>query len=479
MQRTPRSLRPGESANPAALEAVLHYNLQAMEASKTPEEGTGFHLLVKPVGPVCNLGCRYCFYLEKETLYPHRREVAEWTLPDAILEEYIRQSIESQPGPVASFAWQGGEPTLAGVDFFRKVTALQKRYAGGKQIENSLQTNGILLDDEWCEHLAANRFLVGLSIDGPKEMHDCYRVDKGGAPTFDKVLRAIACLKKHSVEFNTLTVVHRHNSQFPLEVYRFLREAGSGYMQFIPVLERAAEAPAPHGLTLVPPQAGIAARVTDWSVEPMQFGKFLCGMFDEWVRNDVGKVFVQLFDVTLASWVGLEPDLCVFQRTCGSAAVMEHNGDIYSCDHFVYPENRLGNIMEQPVQTLLDSPRQKRFGREKLDRLPKVCLDCEFRFACNGECPKHRFVKTAEGEALNYLCPGYKLFFSHAAPAMEFMAAQLRLQRPPANVMAWMKEREGRRPSGEKPGRNDACPCGSGRKYKRCCGTAPARQQQS
>ena len=426
----------------------------------------GFHLLAKPVGPVCNLACKYCFYLEKEALYAHKPGVSEWALPEAVLEEYVRRYIESQPTPVINFAWQGGEPTLLGVEYFRKAVDLQKKYANGKRIENSLQTNGILLDDAWCEFLAQNRFLVGLSVDGPRELHDCYRVDKAGGPSFDKVLRATECLKKHKVDFNTLTSVHRRNSLKPLDVYRFLKEAGSGFMQFIPIVERIAADPASDRL-LVSPHSSAAAHVAEWSVEPLQYGKFLCAIFDEWVRNDVGTIFVQLFDVTLASWVGMEPNLCVFQRTCGAAAVLEHNGDVYSCDHYVYPENRLGNIMELPVESMLQSPQQVRFGQDKLNRLPRACLECPVRFACNGECPKHRFVRAPDGdENLNYLCPGYKLFFAHVKPYMDFMAAELQAERPPSNVMEWVR----RDAAQKKPGRNDACPCGSGLKFKRCCG---------
>jgi uncharacterized protein len=426
----------------------------------------GFHLLAKPVGPVCNLACKYCFYLEKETLYAHKPGVSEWALPEAVLEEYIRRYIESQPTPVINFAWQGGEPTLLGVEYFRKVVDLQKKYANGKPIENSLQTNGILLDDAWCEFLAQNRFLIGLSVDGPQELHDCYRVDKAGGPSFDKVLRAAECLKKHKVDFNTLTGVHRRNSLKPLDVYRFLKEAGSGFMQFIPIVERIAADPASDRL-LVSPHSSAAAHVAEWSVEPLQYGKFLCAIFDEWVRNDVGTIFVQLFDVTLASWVGMEPNLCVFQRTCGAAAVLEHNGDVYSCDHYVYPENRLGNILELPVESMLQSPQQVRFGQDKLSRLPRACLACPVRFACNGECPKHRFVSAPDGdENLNYLCPSYKLFFAHVKPYMDFMAAELQAERPPSNIMEWVR----RDAAQKKPGRNDACPCGSGLKFKRCCG---------
>ena len=265
------------------------------------------------------------------------------------LELYIRQYIESQPVPVVSFAWQGGEPTLLGVDYFRKVVDLEKKYAGGKKIENGFQTNGILLDDAWCEFLAENQFLVGLSIDGPSEFHDHYRLYKGGGPTFADVMRGLELLKKHSVEFNTLTVVQRHNSQHPLEVYRFLRDVGSGFMQFIPIVERIAKEPTPGGLLLLPPASEDPAAVSDWSVEPLQYGKFLCAIFDEWVRRDVGRQYVQLFDVALESWFGMDSSLCVFRPTCGEAMVIEHNGDIYSCDHYVYPENRLGNITENPA----------------------------------------------------------------------------------------------------------------------------------
>ncbi len=430
-----------------------------------------FHLLAKPSGLICNLRCKYCFYLEKENLYARKPGIAEWALPGSILEEYLRQYIESQSSPTVSFAWQGGEPTLLGIEYFRKVVALQQKHANGKQIENALQTNGILIDDAWCDFLAENRFLVGLSVDGPRNLHDRYRVDKAGAPSFDKVLRAAAGFKKHGVEFNTLTVVHRHNSRHPLEVYRFLKDVGSGFMQFIPIVERIADHPTHGGLMLVPPDSKAPARVSDWSVDPVQYGKFLCAVFDEWVRKDVGRIFVQLFDVALAAWAGLEPNLCVFQRTCGSAAVIEHNGDIYSCDHYVYPENKLGNILELPILSMLHSPQQIRFGQDKLDRLPKVCLECEFLFACNGECPKHRFVKTPDEEMnLNYLCPGYKLFFRHIGPYMRFMAGELRAERPPANIMEWLRNR-GRREAGQKqPGRNDPCTCGSGLKFKRCCG---------
>src|SRR5208337_974098 len=401
------------------------------QRNKKPAKAlTAFHVMAKPVGPICNLDCRYCFYLEKENLYGKKRD---WAMPDAVLESYISQFITAQDAPAISFAWQGGEPTLLGVDFFRKVIAIQKKYANGKKIENAFQTNGVLLDDRWGEFLAENHFLIGISIDGPAELHDFYRVDKGGAPTFDRVMRGLRFLKKHQVEFNALTVVNRQNSQHPLRVYRFLKGIGCQFMQFIPIVERVAKAANPDGLVLISPRDPHAADVSEWSVEPRQYGVFLCTIFDEWVRKDVGNYYVQLFDVTLESWMGLEPSLCVFRPTCGAALALEHNGDLYSCDHYVYPENKLGNIMEQPLQALVNSAQQRRFGLDKRDSLPRYCRECDVRFACNGECPKHRFISAPDGEpGLNYLCAGYKLFFKHVDPYMKFMANELRHQRPPA-----------------------------------------------
>jgi uncharacterized protein len=341
------------------------------------------------------------------------------------------------------FAWQGGEPTLLGVDFFRQVVSIQQQSAAGKQVENSLQTNGILLDDRWGEFLAANQFLVGLSIDGPQELHDYYRVDKRGAPTFDRVLRGLGILKKHAVAFNTLTCVQRHNSRHPLEVYRFLKQIGSQFMQFIPVVERAARKAGPDGLILVPPAFEDQAGVSEWSVGPLQYGRFLSAIFDEWVRHDVGTYFVQIFDVALEAWAGMEPSLCVFQRECGQAMALEHNGDLYSCDHYVYRENRLGNILRQTITELATSPQQLKFGADKLNALPQYCLSCDVRFVCNGDCPKHRFTKSPDGEpGLNYLCAGLKHFFHHIDPGMKYMAQQLRLEQAPANVMEWVRERD-------------------------------------
>ena len=389
-----------------------------------------FHIMAKPTGPICNLDCKYCFYLEKENLYPGKSDFA---MSYDVLESFIKQKIEIHNVDQVNFAWQGGEPTLLGIDFFKKVVELQEKYSNGKRIENGFQTNGILLNDEWCSFFFENNFLIGLSIDGPKELHDKYRVYKGGQPTFDRVMRGIQFLKKHEVEFNTLTVVNKKNSYYPLKVYNFLKEAGSGYMQFIPVVERVSEN---EQLKLVLPDYKGDAEVTDWSVESLQYGNFLCEIFDEWVQKDVGEYFVQIFDVALESWLGIQQSLCVFNETCGRALAIEYNGDLYSCDHYVYPENKLGNIIEQPLESLIYSEQQVKFGKDKKDTLPEYCLNCEVKFACNGECPKHRFIETPDGEnGLNYLCAGYKKFFNHINPYMKFMANELVNKRPASNIM--------------------------------------------
>jgi uncharacterized protein len=398
-----------------------------------------FHLMAKPVGSLCNLECTYCFYLEKTHLYPGRGNPR---MAPAVLEAYIRDYIAAQPGGSVQFTWQGGEPTLLGLEFFREAVALQQRHAGGRNVENALQTNGLLLDDAWAEFLARHRFLVGVSIDGPRELHDVYRVAKGGAPTFDRVLAAVGVLKRHGVEFNTLTSVHRKNALQPLAVYRFLRDVGSGYMQFIPIVERAAaeEESATPGLWLAPPPdpdaAAVDTRATPWSVRPADFGTFLCRIFDEWVQRDVGRVFVQQFDAALANWTGQPAGVCVFSERCGRALALEHNGDVYSCDHYVYPRHRLGNLLDTPLAALADSPIQRAFGGAKSGSLPRYCRECPVRFACHGECPKHRFRSTPDGEpGLNYLCAGYKHFFRHIDSAMSTMAALLRARRAPAGIM--------------------------------------------
>lgn len=404
-----------------------------------PQARAPFHLLTKPIGSRCNLDCHYCFYLEKEKLYT---DAGGLRMKPEVLEAYVRDYIAAQPGPVVHFAWQGGEPTLLGVQFFRDAVALQQRYAQGKTIENAFQTNGTLLDDAWGEFLAVNRFLVGISIDGPEHLHDTHRVDKAGRPSFAKVMAGLEVLKKHRVEFNTLTTVHRGNVRHALEVYHFLRKVGSGYLQFIPIVERAATAgTVPDGFWLAPPPESdtpdtLDHYVTPWSVRPAEFGDFLCQIFDEWVQHDVGRIFVQHFDAALANWVGAPAGICVFSENCGRALAVEHNGDVYSCDHYVYPRYKLGNLMNTSLASLVDSPAQEAFGAAKSASLPRYCRECPVRFACHGECPKHRFLTTPSGEpGLNYLCVGLKKFFTHIDSPMTTMAALLSLQQPPANIM--------------------------------------------
>jgi uncharacterized protein len=432
-----------------------------------PSPVPGFHVMAKPTGPICNLNCAYCFYLEKEHLY---QEGASWKMSDEVLENFVRQYIEAQSIPEITFAWQGGEPTLLGVDFFRKAVEFQEKYAQGKRIQNSFQTNGVLIDDRWGAFLAENEFLVGLSIDGPEEIHNRYRVDKGGKGAFNRVMSGMEMLKKHGAEFNTLTCVQRHNATRALEVYKFLREVGSGFMQFIPVVERVTDS-GPDELSLVPPSDESEARVTEWSVRPKDFGGFLTTIFEEWVRNDVGRVFVQLFDVCLEAWLGMEPSLCLFRTTCGEGMALEHNGDLYACDHYVYPEYKLGNLMETPIVEMVNSDFQRKFGNDKRDSLPQCCKQCKFHFICHGECPKHRFETSPDGEpGLSYLCSGYQDFFDHIDPLMQFMANELRAERPPANVMQYVRSLDLQAEGRNEPRPNDRCVCGSGRKFKKCCG---------
>ena len=377
----------------------------------------GYHVITKPIGPICNLDCSYCFYLDKEKMYAGNRQ---WRMSPEVLESYIRQYIESQRVPEISFTWQGGEPTLLGVDYFRQVVELQSRYANGKTITNAFQTNGVLLNDEWGEFLAESGFLVGLSIDGPEELHDRYRVDKGGKPSFAKVMKGLDILLRHKVEFNTLTVVNRANSQHPERVYEFLKSIGSRVHQYIPLVERVEG----------------SDEMAEWSVQPEDFGRFLVSIFDQWVRNDVGQIYVQLFEVSLQSWLGMPAGLCFFRETCGASLAVEHNGDVYSCDHFVDGPNLLGNLMENPMESLVNSSSQVAFGRAKRDELPRMCRECDVRFACHGECPKNRFLTTPDGEAgLNYLCAGYKSYFHHVAPYMKFMAMCIRRGLSPVSVM--------------------------------------------
>ena len=438
-----------------------------------------FHVLVKPTGATCNLDCAYCFFLSKEMLYPGSR----FRMADELLETYIRQLIESHRTSEVSIAWQGGEPTLMGVDFFRRMVAYAEKYRRpGMTFEFTMQTNGTLLDDEWGEFLAANNFLIGISIDGPREMHDRHRYDKGGAPTFDRVMRGLDVLKRHGVEWNVLCTLHRYNADHPLEIYHFFRdELGAQFMQFIPIVERVTPEQAAASLDLADPwhswrdrplytQAGEV--VTERSVTAEQYGRFLTGIFDEWVRRDVGRIYVQMFDVALANWVGAPSGLCVHSRTCGVALAIEHNGDLYSCDHFVEPRYLLGNIQEEHLIELVASDKQVQFGRDKFDTLPRYCRECDVRFACHGGCPKDRFIHTPDGEpGLNYLCAGFKLFFHHIDGAMRYMVDELNHERPPANIMAALAQSETALRAA-RVGRNDPCPCGSGKKYKHCHGAA-------
>lgn len=402
------------------------------------ERPMAFHVMTKPIGSICNLDCKYCFYLEKEKLYP---ATSNFRMPDDVLENYVRQYIEGQDVPEISFAWQGGEPTLMGMDFFRRVVELQKKHCpANKRVSNALQTNGTLLNDEWCEFFHENSFLIGLSIDGPRELHDAYRVDKGGQPTFDKVMEGLQLLQRHRVEYNTLTVVHRYNSRRPLEVYKFLKSINTTFMQFIPLVERVGT----NDVFAAPPDGGEPpSPVTPWSVEALGFGEFLCSIFDEWIRSDVGQIYIQIVEVQLGIWMGLPASLCVFAETCGSALAMEHNGDLYSCDHYVYPKYKLGNIAEKSVRDMVASPVQQKFGTDKRDTLPRFCRECDVRFACNGECPKHRFIQTPDGEpGLNYLCAGYKRFFHHIDPYMKKMGELLKAGRPAAAIMSQIARNE-------------------------------------
>ena len=396
----------------------------------------GFHVMSKPIGPICNLDCTYCYYLEKEKLFPQGEN---FRMKPEVLEEFVRQYIQSQNTPEITFAWQGGEPTLLGLGYFQKIVDLQKKYSDGRPIHNALQTNGTRLDHEWCRFFREQNFLIGLSIDGPRALHDTYRVDKGGKPTFDDVMRGLALLKRYRVEFNTLTVVNASNVKHPLKVYDFLRETGSGYIQFIPLVERLpTDASAGENLNFAePPEPGQpTSQVTRWSVNAGLFGDFLIGIFDQWVRRDVGTVFVQIFDVSLSIWAGMGAGLCIFTEKCGRGLALEHNGDLYSCDHFVYPKYNLGNIMNTSLGALVNSDRQEAFGEAKQTTLPKYCRECDVLFACNGECPKHRFMKTPDGqEGLNYLCAAYKKFFHHVDPYMRQMDALLSGGRAPAEIM--------------------------------------------
>ena len=436
-----------------------------------------FHLLAKPTGAICNLDCTYCFFLSKELLYPGSR----FRMADELLERYLSQLIEAHAGArEVIVAWQGGEPTLMGLDFFRRSVELADRYRGkGQKIVHTIQTNGTLIDETWAKFFAEKGFLVGLSIDGPANLHDAYRVDKGGKGSFDRVMAGLAMLRRHGVDWNALCTVHVANQDHGREIYRFLRDdCGARYLQFIPIVERATE----QLLPIANEGWGERARdrpfyvqdgglVTERSVSADGYGRFLIDIFEDWVRRDIGEVYVQMFDVALANWYGQSPGLCVHSETCGLALALEHNGDVYSCDHYVEPAYRLGNISESRLLDLVVLPKQQEFGRAKRDSLPQYCLDCEVRAACHGGCPKDRFAVTPDGQpGLHYLCPSYKAFFGHIEPAMRQMCDLLKADRAPSELVQRYAAADARR------GRNDPCPCGSGRKWKHCHLVSPGRQ---
>jgi uncharacterized protein len=451
--------------------------MQGLMPTMPPVAPTPFHLLAKPTGAVCNLDCKYCFFLSKEMLYPGSR----FRMADELLETYVRQLLESQPGPDVSIAWQGGEPTLMGLDFFERSVEYAERYRRpGQSVSYTIQTNGTRLDDGLCAFFKEHRFLVGLSVDGPRGLHDAYRVDKGGQGTFDQVMRGWELLGAHGVDVNILCTVHAANADHPLEVYRFFRdELKTAFIQFIPIVERVTPEMLPaanmgwgeRGSDTRPLYRLEGSLVTERSVSAAQWGRFLIEVFDEWIRRDVGRTYVQMFDAALASWAGAPAAMCIFSETCGGALALEHNGDLYSCDHFVESKYLLGNIQQVHMLQLVTSEQQRQFGLAKRDTLPRYCRECTVRFACHGECPKDRFISTPDGEpGLNCLCAGYKAFFTHIDRPMRLMTNLLQSGGAPAQVMQILAAEATARLSEAcaKAGRNDPCPCGSGRKFKHC-----------
>ena len=405
-----------------------------------------FQVMVKPVGPVCNLDCSYCYYLQKKDLFT---ESDRFRMADDLLETYIVQHIEASPSEQVFFSWHGGEPTLLGLDYFQKIVDLQNKHRpSGRTLHNGIQTNGTLLDEDWCRFLAKNRFQVGLSLDGPKELHDRYRLTKGQKATHKQVMQAFKLLQKYRVNFDVLCVVHNLNARQPGTVYRFFKDIGVTSLQFLPLIVRQGE-------TGTSPETVPAAA----------YGRFLSSIFDEWVRHDIGRVFVQNFDEALRPYTGTEHALCVSRETCGDVVVVEHNGDFYSCDHFVDDGHRIGNIFETSLAEMLASPAQRHFGNQKRDALPRYCRDCEVLSSCNGGCPKDRFTRTPDGEAgLSYLCPGLKLFYSHARPTLQKLAEIRQSENPEAELLELIRPA-----AAHQAGRNDPCPCGSGKKFKKCC----------
>ena len=389
------------------------------------------YVMLKPAGAHCNLACKYCYYLEKNKLYPTAQR---HLMSDEMLEQFTREYIEAQTMNQVLFTWHGGEPLLRSIDFYRKALSLQQKYAGGRRIDNVIQTNGTLLTDEWCEFFAQNHWLVGISIDGPQPDHDHYRLTAAGKPSWKKVMQGIKLLKKHGVEWNAMAVVNAYNVNHPLEFYRFFKENGCQFLQFTPIVERLTRHE--DGRTLASLADKDEISLSEASVAPEQWGYFLCAIFDEWVRKDVGKIFVEIFDCTLANWMGISPGICAYSKECGHAGVMEHNGDVYSCDHFVFPEYKLGNIRDHSLIDMLYGEQQQEFSRLKHSSLPRQCKECDMEFACHGECPKNRFMKDKYGDSgLNYLCPGYYHYYQHVAPYMDYMKQELMAQRPPSNIM--------------------------------------------
>lgn len=389
------------------------------------------YVMLKPAGAHCNLACKYCYYLEKNKLYPTAQR---HLMSDEMLVLFTREYIEAQTMNQVLFTWHGGEPLLRSIDFYRKALSLQQKYAGGRRIDNVIQTNGTLLTDEWCEFFAQNHWLVGISIDGPQPDHDHYRLTAAGKPSWKKVMQGIKLLKKHGVEWNAMAVVNAYNANHPLEFYRFFKENGCQFLQFTPIVERLTRHE--DGRTLASLADKDEISLSEASVAPEQWGYFLCAIFDEWVRKDVGKIFVEIFDCTLANWMGISPGICAYSKECGHAGVMEHNGDVYSCDHFVFPEYKLGNIRDHSLIDMLYGEQQQEFSRLKHSSLPRQCKECDMEFACHGECPKNRFMKDKYGDSgLNYLCPGYYHYYQHVAPYMDYMKQELMSQRPPSNIM--------------------------------------------
>ena len=436
-----------------------------------PDAPPAFHLLAKPTGAICNLDCEYCFFLSKEMLYPGSR----FRMADDLLETYLRQLIEAHArSPEVTVAWQGGEPTMMGLDFFRRSVKLAEKHRMPHQrIAYTIQTNATLIDEEWAAFFKENGFLVGVSIDGPKEIHDTYRVDKGGKGSFDRVMAGLSHLRGAEVEWNALTTIHAANQKHGREIYRFLRdECGARFMQFIPIVERATPQTLPianegwgEGVQGRPLYTQEGELITERSIAPEGYGRFLIDVFEEWIRRDVGEVFVQMFDVALANWHGEPPGLCVHTETCGLALAIEHTGDLYSCDHFVEPTFKLGNIKDKHMIQLITSPQQTKFGLDKRDTLPRFCRECDVRFACHGGCPKDRFTDDPYGEpGLNYLCPSFKAFFHHVDGPMRAMSELLSAGRAPSELVQVYAAQDAKR------GRNDHCTCGSGRTWKHCHG---------